>query len=77
LAKIIESGEKGIMAGHDVSGAFASAMHSQLLLSVEARGLNQPIVCIYRDMHNKLYSQTPEIVYSSGTKVSLSKKASI
>ena len=55
LVEIEESGETVIMAGHDVSRAFDSGIHPQLLLSAEARGLNRSIVRVYRDMYSKLY----------------------
>ena len=44
-----------VMAGHDLSRAFDSGIYPQLLLSAEARGLNQSIVHVYMDMYSKLY----------------------
>ena len=43
------------MAGHDVSRAFDTGIHPQLLLSAKAHGLNRSIVQVYRDMYSKLY----------------------
>ena len=43
------------MAGHDVSRAFDSALHAQLLLSASHRGLDRSILRIYKHMHSKLH----------------------
>ena len=43
------------MAGSDVSRAFDSVIHPQLLLNASHRGLDRLILRIYKHMHSKLH----------------------
>ncbi|XP_065578592.1 uncharacterized protein LOC136039001 [Artemia franciscana] len=55
LLDVEENKDIVIMAGHDVSRAFDSGIHPQLLLSASHRGLDRSILRVYKHMHSKFH----------------------
>jgi exonuclease III len=55
LVDVEEKDDILLMAGHDVSRAFDSGIHPQLLISAKDRGLDRSILRVYRNMYSKLY----------------------
>lgn len=69
LLECDRTGESIVIAGLDVSRAFDSGIHSQLLLSAYNRGLDKSVVLTFRNLYRKLVVKI-KIRQPSGMKIS-------